>query len=107
VRRAEISAEGAAAKAAGADGAAPPVAAGALLLRVSLIVFMTTAVSSIIFQATTFALPKIFDERLQGLSGEVVAWLRAHGLGGNADVATMVRARCSWARRSCSSCSSA
>jgi MFS family permease len=90
VRRAEISAEGAAAKAAGTGGAAPPVAAGALLLRVSLIVFMTTAVSSIIFQATTFALPKIFDERLQGLSGEVVAWLRAHGLGGNADVATMV-----------------
>ena len=56
----------------------------------SLIVFLTTAVSSIIFQATTFALPKIFDERLQGLSAEFVAWLRDHGLGGRADVATMV-----------------
>jgi MFS family permease len=89
-RRDEISIEGAAAKAAGAGGTAQPVAASALFLRVSLIVFLTTAVSSIIFQATTFALPKIFDERLQGLSAEVVGWLRAHGLGGNADVATMV-----------------
>ena len=61
-----------------------------LLLRVSLIVFMTAAVSSIIFQATTFALPKIFDERLQGLSSAMVAWLQGHGLGGRADVATMV-----------------
>ena len=56
----------------------------------SLIVFMTTAVSSIIFQATTFALPKIFDERLQGLVDRAVGWLRGHGLGGRADVATMV-----------------
>jgi MFS family permease len=39
-----------------------------LLLRVSVIVFLTTAVSSIVFQSTTFALPKIFDERLGGLS---------------------------------------
>ena len=38
-----------------------------LLWRVSAIVFLTTAVSSIIFQSTTFALPKIFDERLQNL----------------------------------------
>ena len=38
-----------------------------LLLNVTIIVFVTTAVSSIIFQSTTFALPKIFDERLQGL----------------------------------------
>jgi MFS family permease len=40
----------------------------ALLLRVSLIVFLTTAVSSIVFQSTTFALPKVFDERLGGLA---------------------------------------
>ncbi len=39
----------------------------ALLLRISLIVFLTTAVSSVIFQSTTFALPKVFDERLDGL----------------------------------------
>ena len=62
----------------------------ALFMRVSLIVFLTTAVSSIIFQATTFALPKIFDERLQGLATEVIGWLRDHGLGGRADVATMI-----------------
>ena len=52
----------------------------ALLLRVSLIVFMTTAVSSIIFQATTFALPKIFDERLQGIASTAAAWLQRLGL---------------------------
>jgi MFS family permease len=40
----------------------------ALLLRISAIVFFTTAVSSIVFQSTTFALPKVFDERLQGIS---------------------------------------
>ena len=40
----------------------------ALLLRVSAIVFLTTAVSSIIFQSTTFALPKVFDERLGGIA---------------------------------------
>ena len=42
-----------------------------LLLRVSVIVFVTTAVSSIIFQSTTFALPKIFDEKLQGLVAQI------------------------------------
>ena len=42
-----------------------------LLIRVSGIVFLTTAVSSVVFQSTTFALPKIFDERLTGL----VKWL--------------------------------
>lgn len=45
----------------------------ALLLRVSLIVFLTTAVSSIVFQSTTFALPKVFDERLGGLSVSATA----------------------------------
>jgi MFS family permease len=40
----------------------------ALLVRVSAIVFLTTAVSSIVFQSTTFALPKVFDERLQGIA---------------------------------------
>ena len=63
-----------------------------LLMRVALIVFMTAAVSSIIFQATTFALPKIFDERLQGLASSAAAWLQAQGLAGKADVATMVGA---------------
>ena len=39
-----------------------------MLLRVSMIVFLTTAVSSIVFQSTTFALPKVFDERLGGIA---------------------------------------
>jgi MFS family permease len=86
MRHRDIAAETAAKPPAGIVQAA----GSALLARVSLIVFLTTAVSSIIFQATTFALPKIFDERLQGLSTQVVASLRAHGLGGRADVATMV-----------------
>jgi len=86
-RRAELSAEAAANP---PSGGAPAVSPSGLLARVSLIVFLTTAVSSIIFQATTFALPKIFDERLQGLSSQVVAALHAHGLGGHTDVATMV-----------------
>lgn len=56
---------------------APPPAAPVatdvrrLLIRVSAIVFLTTAVSSIIFQSTTFALPKMFDERLAGLAGRL------------------------------------
>src|SRR5262247_3984998 len=45
-----------------------PTAMKALLMRVSAIVFLTTAVSSIVFQSTTFALPKVFDERLSGIS---------------------------------------
>jgi len=89
-RRAEISVERAATKSAG--GIAQAVDHTALLLRVSLIVFMTTAISSIIFQATTFALPKIFDERLQGLAAMAAGWLQGRGLGGRADVATMVGA---------------
>jgi MFS family permease len=40
----------------------------AALFRISMIVFLTTAVSSIVFQSTTFALPKVFDERLGGIA---------------------------------------
>ena len=64
----------------------------ALLLRVSAIVFLTTAVSSVIFQATTFALPKIFDERLQGIAKALVVWTENLSLRGQVDVATMVGA---------------
>ena len=60
-----------------------------LLIRVSAIVFLTTAVSSIIFQSTTFALPKIFDERLQGLAASAAAWLD-DGVPGQAGIATVV-----------------
>jgi len=62
----------------------------ALLIRIAAIVFLTTAVSSVIFQSTTFALPKIFDERLQNLASELSAW--AHGIAGTeeGDVATVI-----------------
>jgi MFS family permease len=45
----------------------------AMLLRISMIVFLTTAVSSIVFQSTTFALPKVFDERLGGIATSATA----------------------------------
>jgi MFS family permease len=61
----------------------------AMLLRVSAIVFLTTAVSSIIFQSTTFALPKIFDERLRGFAGEISAWLD-RAAPGDAELATTI-----------------
>ena len=61
-----------------------------LLIRVSAIVFLTTAVSSIIFQSTTFALPKIFEERLQGLAADMATWADGLAAGGNSDVATMI-----------------
>lgn len=70
----------------------PPLSAEhkTLLLRVSAIVFFTAALSSIVFQATTFALPKIFDERLQFLATGVAHWWQEAGATGKADVATTV-----------------
>jgi MFS family permease len=56
-----------------APGRDTPDATKALLVRVSMIVFLTTAVSSIVFQSTTFALPKVFDERLGGISVSATA----------------------------------
>jgi MFS family permease len=74
----------------GAPGAAAPAAAyKAMLMRVSAIVFLTTAVSSIVFQSTTFALPKIFDERLRGFAAELSGWLDRAGPG-DAELATTV-----------------
>ncbi len=70
--------------------AGPSPANRTLLIRVSAIVFLTTAVSSIIFQSTTFALPKIFDERLQGLARQLSAWTQGLGETGQDDTATMV-----------------
>ena len=43
------------------------VEAKAILWRISVVVFLTTAISSIVFQSTTFALPKVFAEKLAGL----------------------------------------
>ncbi len=73
----------------GATAATPDPDYKRLLIRVSGIVFLTTAVSSIIFQSTTFALPKMFDERLQGLAARAAEWLEG-GVPGEAGVATMV-----------------
>lgn len=65
----------------------------ALLLRISAIVFLTTAVSSLVFQSTTFALPKIFDERLQGIATDMTQWLSASGVtAAKGDIATMLGA---------------
>ncbi len=67
----------------------PSAAHRATLARISAIVFLTTAVSSIIFQSTTFALPRIFDERLRGFAREVSAWLDG-ATPGDAELATTV-----------------
>lgn len=47
------------------------------LLRLTAIIFFTTAISSLVFQSTTFALPKVFAERLGGIAGSatLVGWL--------------------------------
>ncbi len=46
------------------------------LIRVFAVIFFTTAIGGLIFQSTTFALPKIFDERLGNLAGTatMVGW---------------------------------
>ena len=70
--RGDIAAEAKKPKAAAATskpGTGMSVDAKAALFRLSAIVFFTTAVSSLVFQSTTFALPKIFDERLGGIAG--------------------------------------
>jgi len=64
----------------------------ALVLRVSAIVFLTTAVSSVIFQSTTFALPKIFDERLQGFAQRFASWTQNPLESAQGDIATVVGA---------------
>jgi MFS family permease len=64
----------------------------AMLKRISVIVFVTTAVSSLIFQSTTFALPKVFEERLQDIAQNVTQWLSATGLPAQGDIATALGA---------------
>ncbi len=81
LQRGEIAGDHAAGKPAAAPVSALPAEFRRLLIRVSAIVFLTTAVSSIIFQSTTFALPKIFDERLQGLSVQIALWADGSGDG--------------------------
>jgi MFS family permease len=86
-------------RAAAAPSAASPASAASsaldhrsLLLRVSLIVFFTTAISSVVFQATTFALPKIFDERLQGIVAQSARVLESIGMPGRIELASIVGA---------------
>ncbi|HET7410327.1 MAG TPA: MFS transporter [Paracoccaceae bacterium] len=69
--------------------AEPEPAYKATLVRVSAIVFLTTAVSSIVFQSTTFALPKIFDERLRGFVADISTWLD-RAAPGEAEIATTI-----------------
>ena len=47
-----------------------------LLVRLFAVIFFSTAVGGLIFQSTTFALPKIFDERLGDIaaSASLVGW---------------------------------
>ncbi|MEM1306075.1 MAG: MFS transporter [Pseudomonadota bacterium] len=60
-----------------ADSERIPIFDRASLIRLVLIIFFTTAVGSIIFQSTTFALPRVFEERLGGLAvtPTMIGWL--------------------------------
>jgi MFS family permease len=69
IRAAEI-ASGAAAKKAAAGTVALD---RAVLIRVFSIIIFSTAIGGIIFHSTTFALPKIFDERLADFAGSATA----------------------------------
>ena len=54
--------------------AAGPSSIGrAAFVRVFAIIVFTTAIGGLVFQSTTFALPKIFDERLAGIAGSATA----------------------------------
>lgn len=66
-----------AAPAAQGHESANPLTWGKLLIRIVIIIFLTTALSGIIFQGTTFALPKVFDERLKGIASTatMVGWM--------------------------------
>ena len=70
---AAVPAGAAAAKQAAADA---PDIERRTLVRLFAIVFFSTAVGGLIFQSTTFSLPKVFDERLQDLAGSatLVGW---------------------------------
>ena len=50
----------------------PPIGRGTFV-RVLAIILFTTAIGGLIFQSTTFALPKVFDERLTDLAGSATA----------------------------------
>ncbi|MGZ0190467.1 MAG: MFS transporter, partial [Alphaproteobacteria bacterium] len=93
LQRDSIRADGSKKATAAAAPAAPMSASHrALLIRVSIIVFVTAAVSSVIFQSTTFALPKMLDERLQGLAQYLAALIDGVPQSENGDTATVIGA---------------
>ncbi|MBW1773882.1 MAG: MFS transporter, partial [Deltaproteobacteria bacterium] len=53
-----------------------PLLTGRMLLHVFVIIYVSTAIGGFLFQSTTFALPKVFDEKLAGLaiSATLVGW---------------------------------
>ena len=53
-----------------------PMLSGRMLLRVFVIIYVSTAIGGLLFQSTTFSLPKVFDEKLAGLaiSATLVGW---------------------------------
>lgn len=58
------------------QSAEPAAAPRATTIRVFGIIFFTTAIGGLIFQSTTFALPKVFEERLSDIAGTatLVGW---------------------------------
>ena len=70
--RADRAAGGAAARKATAGAGASSIER-ATFVRVLAIIVFTTAIGGLIFQSTTFALPKIFDERLTEIAGSATA----------------------------------
>ena len=56
-----------------AAGHGPPPIERGTFVRVLAIILFTTAIGGLIFQSTTFALPKIFEERLTDLAGTATA----------------------------------
>ncbi len=60
-------------------GAKPPEKAPIdrqVLIRVFAVIFISTGIGGLVFQSTTFSLPKIFDERLGDLAGSatMIGW---------------------------------
>ena len=70
--RASRAASGAAAKKAASGSGASSIDRATFVRVLSIIVF-TTAIGGLIFQSTTFALPKIFDERLTEIAASATA----------------------------------
>ncbi len=53
-------------------GTQPAPLQKSMLLRIFGIILFTTAVGGLVFQSTTFSLPKVFDERLTGIAGSTM-----------------------------------